>query len=103
MERLTYQLALDTPEYENDNREVFKLLKNAVNGTDALSYIEDFTLAQDGRGAMMELRRRFEGPNAKQSRCNKALADLEGLAYKNEQETPFNGFVNKLNKANQVL
>jgi hypothetical protein len=63
MERLTYQLALNGPEFENDNQEVFKLLKNAVNGTEALSYIKDFILPQDGRGVMMELRQRFEGPN----------------------------------------
>ena len=41
-ERLMYQLSLDGPEYNNDNHEVFKLLKNAVNGTEALSYVEDF-------------------------------------------------------------
>ena len=98
-----YQLALNGPEFENDNREVFKLLKNAVNGTEALSYIEDFVLAQNGRGAMIELRHRFEGPNAQQSRCAKALAMLESLMYKNERETPFEGMVNKLNKAYQTL
>lgn len=102
-ERLMYQLALDGPEYNNDNHEVFKLLKNAVNGTEALSYVEDFVLAQDGRGAMMELRRRFEGPNADQTRCSKALSMLEAIVYKNERETPFETMINKLNKAYLVL
>jgi hypothetical protein len=102
-ERLVYQLALNGPEYSNDNQEVFKLLKNAVNGTEAQSYIEGFVLAQDGRGAMMELRRRFEGPNASETRCAKALSMLESLVYKNERETPFEGMVNKLNKAYVTL
>ena len=103
LERLTYQLALNGSEFDNDNQEVFKLLKNAVNGTEALSYIEDFILPQDGRGAMMELRQRFEGPNASESRCTKALALLESIVYKNERETPFEAMVNKLNKAYVVL
>jgi hypothetical protein len=102
-ERLVYQLALNGPEYNNDNQEVFKLLKNAVNGTEAQSYIEGFVLAQDGRGAMMELRRRFEGPNASETRCAKALSMLESLIYKNERETPFEGMINKLNKAYVTL
>ena len=102
-ERLVYQLALNGPEYNNDNQEVFKLLKNAVNGTEAQSYIEDFVVAQDGRGAMMELRRRFEGPNANETRCAKALSQLESLVYKNERETPFEALVNKLNKSYVTL
>ena len=102
-ERLVYQLALNGPEYNNDNQEVFKLLKNAVNGTEAQSYIEDYVVAQDGRGAMMELRRRFEGPNANETRCTKALSQLESLVYKNERETPFEGLVNKLNRAYVTL
>lgn len=102
-ERLVYQLALNGPEYNNDNQEVFKLLKNAVNGTEAQSYIEDFVVAQDGRGAMMELRRRFEGPNANETRCAKALSQLESLVYKNERETPFEAMVNKLNKSYVTL
>ena len=102
-ERLVYQLALNGPEYNNDNQEVFKLLKNSVNGTEAQSYIEDFVVAQDGRGAMMELRRRFEGPNANETRCAKALSQLESLVYKNERETPFEALVNKLNKSYVTL
>ena len=102
-ERLTYQLQLAGPEFENDNQEVFKLLKNSVNGTDALSYIEAFIIPQDGRGAMMELRRRFEGPNAAESRCTKALSVLESIMYRSERETPFEGMINKLNKAYVVL
>ena len=98
-ERLVYPLALNGPEFNNDNQEVFKLIKNAVNGTEAQSYIEDFIVAQDGRGGMMELRRRFEGPNANETRCAKALSQLESLVYKNERETPFEGLVNKLNKS----
>ena len=102
-ERLVYQLALNGPEFDNDNQEVFKLLKNAVNGTEAQSYIEDFIVARDGRGAMMELRRRFEGPNANETRCAKALSQLESLVYKNERETPFEGLVNKLNRSYVTL
>lgn len=102
-ERLVYQLALAGPEYNNDNQEVFKLLKNSVNGTEAQSYIEGFVVAQDGRGAMMELRRRFEGPNANETRCAKALSMLESLIYKNERETPFEALVNKLNRAYVAL
>ena len=51
----------------------------------------------------MELRRRFEGPNASEMRCAKALSLLESLVYKNERETPFEGMINKLNKAYVVL
>jgi hypothetical protein len=103
LERLTYQLALNGPGFGNHNQEVFKLPKNAINGMEILSYIKDFILPRDGRGVMMELRRHFEGPNASELRCTKALALLESIIYKNERETPFEAMVNKLNKAYVVL
>lgn len=103
LKQLMYQLELAGPEFEVDNTEVFKLLKNSVNGTEAASYIEDYTLPQDGRGAMLELRRRFEGPNASDTRCAKALTVLESITYKNEKETPFEVMINKLKKAYVTL
>ena len=41
-ERLVYQLGFNGPEFNNDNQGVFKLIKNAVNGTEMQSYIKDF-------------------------------------------------------------
>ena len=103
-ERLIYQAPHQGANFKSDNSQVYRIIKSKVIGTDTiLKWIYPFDKNQDGRGAMNQLRRHYDGPGQTQRKITQAKTQIAALHYKSEQVFSFERFITKLNAAFQVL
>jgi hypothetical protein len=91
-ERLTYQYRLDTPQAEEENRQVYRFLKGYLMDTQAYSYMEPFDSTEDGRGAFLAVHKFYSGDGESTKRVNHALAKKEDAYYIKEASFPFDKF-----------
>jgi len=102
-EQLKYEAKLKGEVFRVDNGRVFTLLKQAIIGTNAWTWIEKFDKKQDGRKAMLSLRAHYDGPGEVEKRRAQAKHRLEVLRYKDEQSMSFETYITYLKEVFQAL
>ena len=81
--------------YKEDNKTVYRILANLVQGTDGFTWIESFHGGQDGRAAWISLKNHYEGGGNKEKVITRAESILTNIHYKNEQTFSFELFSGK--------
>jgi len=89
--------------FKVDNSRVFTLLKQAIVGTNAWTWIEKVDKKQDGRKAMLSLRAHYDWPGEVEKRRAQAKHRLEVLRYKDEQSMSFETYITYLKEVFQAL
>lgn len=91
-----HQVTLQGPEYDQDNKLVYGLLKSITLSTTAHPWVQPFERTSDGRKAALRLLQMNAGAADDLTRYQNAKAALSHVHYKNEQSFPFSKFVSKL-------
>ena len=102
-ERLVHECPLNGLVFDEDNRKVFGVIKQAVADTQNWDWIKRLNRAQDGRGAMTLLRSHFDGPGEVEKRIAHANNAMEQLHYTKESIFPFSSYVTGLNTCYTTL
>jgi len=102
-EERMFQLALDGPGFDEDNRSVFRLLKTFLIGTAGWAWIEPFNTTENGRAAFHAWADHYNGQGELSKRTSLAKSRIEGLHYKNEQSMSFEKYTELLTKAFTTL
>ena len=102
-ERIIYQAALKGHEYRQDNKVMWRVLKNLLVDTVAWSWINVMDSNEDGCSAMMNLRTHYDGPGAVLTRIASANQVLKTIHYNQEWYFPFEKYVTKLKDFFEVL
>ena len=93
-QRLVWSAPLLGAQFNKDNREVYRVLKQTVIGSDGFPWFDEVGDG-DGRAGMQALIEHYEG-TAEQSKARAfARAKLEALFYKNENALPFEMYVTR--------
>lgn len=71
--------------FKLDNATVYKELKSLVVNGPLWTYVKKFDKAENGREALLALRRQMEGDSAILTRKNQAYADITAAAYRGER------------------
>jgi hypothetical protein len=81
--------------FEEDNRLVYRIYKDLINGTDGWAW---FSMAAEGNGraAHLHLQQHYLGYYSNARRAVQAKATLEILHYKNESVFCFEVYVTRL-------
>ena len=97
--RALWAASFETRQYQDDNREVYHLLKDLVltktEGQTWFKKVKD----GDGRAAHLLLREHYVGEGHDQRRAASALAKLENLYWRHESSFPFEKYLTRLNEA----
>ena len=86
--RALWSASFETRQYQDDNREVYHLLKDLLTKTEEQTWFEKVKDG-DGRAAHLLLREHYVGEAHDQRRAASALAKLENLYWRNESSFPF--------------
>jgi hypothetical protein len=98
------QVVLNGEHYDKDNSRVYNLLEPLVSKGKAFAFIQKFQAAQDGCGAIFEIRRNATGDSNVDTRKMRANAMLKNLTYNSKQKSfTFNNYLEKWNYAYQEL
>ena len=86
--RALWAASFETRRYQDDNREVYHLLKDLLTKTEGQTWFEK-VYDGDGRAAHLLLRKHYVGEAHDQRRAASTLAKLENLYWTNESSFPF--------------
>lgn len=100
--RALWAASFDTPQYKDDNREVYHLFKDLLTKTDGATWFEKVTDG-DGRAAHLLLREHYVGEAHDMRRAASANAKLEALFWKSEASFPFEKYLTRMNEAFKEL
>jgi hypothetical protein len=100
--RALWGASFDTPQFKDDNREVYHLFKDLLTMTDGATWFEKVTDG-DGRAAHLLLREHFVGEAHDMRRAASANAKLEALFWKSEASFPFEKYLTRMNEAFKEL
>ena len=100
--RTLWAASFGTPQFVEDNREVYHLLKDLVTKTDGATWFEKVTDG-DGRAAHLLLREHYVGEAHDMHRAASANAKLEALFWKSEAAFPFEKYLTRMNEAFKEL
>ena len=100
--RALWAASVDTPQYVEDNREVYHLLKDLLTKTDGATWFEKVSDG-DGRAAHLLLREHYVGEAHDMRRAASANAKLEALFWKSEAAFPFEKYLTRMNEACKEL
>ena len=100
--RALWAASFDTPQYKDDNREVYHLFKDLLTKTDGATWFEKVADG-DGRAAHLLLREHYVGEAHDMRRAAAANAKLEALFWKNEASFPFEKYLTRMNEAFKEL
>jgi hypothetical protein len=97
--RTLWAALFETPQYVEDNREVYHLFKVLVTKTDGATWFKKVTDG-DGRAAHLLLRKHYVGEAHDMRRAASANAKLEALFWKSEAAFPFGEkYLTRMNEA----
>jgi hypothetical protein len=96
--RTMWAASFETPQYREDNREVYHLFKDLLTKTEGQTWFEKVRDG-DGRAAHLLLREHYVGEAHDMRRAASANAKLDSLFWKSEASFPFEKFLTKLNEA----
>jgi hypothetical protein len=88
--------------YETDNRQVYRLYKHAMIGTEGWAWFNQ-TPDGDGRAAHIHLTDHYLGTAETSRRAAEAEAQLARLHYKNEASFPFEKYITRLYECFEAL
>jgi len=88
IDKLICLAPLQGPTYLEDKRRVYRIIRDAVSGTDGWIWIQDVK-NEDGRLAIKRLRAYYDGPGATTRRVQDAKERLKVCHYKSETTFPF--------------
>jgi hypothetical protein len=90
------------PAYEDDNRQVYRIYKDLIVGTDGWAW---FLMAPEGNGraAHRQLQQHYLRDDANARRAVQAKAYMEKLHYKNEATFSFEEYVTRLHECFEAL
>jgi hypothetical protein len=100
--RTLWAASFETPQYVEDNREVYHLYKDLVTKTDGATWFEKVTDG-DGRAAHLLLREHYVGEAHDMGRAASANAKLDALFWKSEAAFPFEKYLTRMNEAFKEL
>ena len=100
--RALWAASFDTPQYRDDNREVYHLFKDLLTKTDGATWFEKVADG-DGRAAHLLLREHYVGEAHDMRRAASANAKLEALFWKSEASFPFEKYLTRMNEAFKEL
>lgn len=100
--RALWAVSFDTPQYIEDNREVYHLFKDLLTKTDGATWFEKVSDG-DGRAAHLLLREHYVGEAHDMRRAASANAKLEALFWKSEAAFPFEKYLTRMNEAFKEL
>lgn len=100
--RALWAASFDTPQYRDDNREVYHLFKDLLTKTDGATWFEKVPDG-DGRAAHLLLREHYVGEAHDMRRAAAANAKLESLFWKSEASFPFEKYLTRMNEAFKEL
>ncbi|KAI2501857.1 Reverse transcriptase (RNA-dependent DNA polymerase) [Fragilaria crotonensis] len=100
--RTLWAVSFDTPQYIEDNREVYHLFKDLLTKTDGATWFEKVSDG-DGRAAHLLLREHYIGEAHDMRRAASANAKLEALFWKSEAAFPFEKYLTRMNEAFKEL
>lgn len=100
--RMLWAASFDTPQYRDDNREVYHLFKDLLTKTDGATWFEKVPDG-DGRAAHLLLREHYVGEAHDMRRAASANAKLEALFWKSEASFPFEKYLTRMNEAFKEL
>ncbi|KAI2490039.1 hypothetical protein MHU86_24554 [Fragilaria crotonensis] len=100
--RALWAASFDTPQFKDDNREVYHLFKDLLTKTDGATWFEKVTDG-DGRAAHLLLREHYVGEAHDMRRAASANAKLEALFWKSEASFPFEKYLTRMNEAFKEL
>ena len=102
-ERVLYQYPHTGRHYDEDNKAVYRLLSDLLNGTTGYEWIQAFERSQNGRAAWLSLIEHYEGGEQRERRVAAAKASIKALHYKNESIFSFEDFSRKMLQAFREL
>ena len=95
-QRIKYTASLSGLAYNADNQKVFLILKQSLIHTTSWAWISSHDGQSDGRGAILSLRRHFEGADQVASRRLRAKTAVETAKYTNEFTFSYEQYVSQL-------
>lgn len=98
-----YKFPLTGPYFEEDNRTVYRMLEDLMNGTEGYTWIEMYNRSQNGRAAWLSLTNHYNGGGQQEKAIARAEAIIKSTHYKNEQVFPFETFASRLLSAYRDL
>jgi hypothetical protein len=87
--RRMYQLPLTGGAFEEDNKQMFLLLKSYLINMPGWTWIESFNATENGRGAFLAWATHYNGQGELSKRTAMAKAKIKNLFYKNERSLTF--------------
>ena len=100
-EQMIWAASLLGPQFTNDSKQVYNLVKELVQNTDGDSWLP--VRCSCGRQAMQSLRNHYDGPDQAKARIDVARACLDKLFYKNEHMLSFESFSTQMKKSYDTL
>lgn len=100
--RVLWAASFHTPQYKDDNREVYHLFKDLLTKTEGATWFEKVKDG-DGRAAHLLLREHYVGEAHDMRRAAAANAKLETLFWKSEASFSFEKYLTRLNEAFKEL
>jgi hypothetical protein len=100
--RALWAASFETPQFKDDNREVYHLFKDLLTKTDGATWFEKVNDG-DGRAAHLLLREHYVGEAHDMRRAASANAKLEALFWKSEASFPFEKYLTRMNEAFREL
>ncbi|GFH50448.1 hypothetical protein CTEN210_06924 [Chaetoceros tenuissimus] len=100
-EQMIYAAALTSPQFDNDSKEVYNLIKELVQNTDGVSWLPN--RCSCGRRAMQSLQNHYNGPDQAKAMIDVARASIEKLFYRNENMFSFESYSTQMKKNYDVL
>jgi hypothetical protein len=100
--RVMWAASFHTPQYKEDNREVYHLFKDLLTKTEGATWFEKVKDG-DGRAGHLLLREHYVGEAHDMRRAASANAKLETLFWKSEASFSFEKFLTRMNEAFKEL
>ncbi|KAI2502108.1 hypothetical protein MHU86_12338 [Fragilaria crotonensis] len=101
--RTLWAASFDTPQFKDDNREVYHLFKDLLTKTDGVTWFEKVADGDGRRAAHLLLREHYVGEAHDMRRAASANAKLEALFWKSEASFPFEKYLTRMNEAFKEL
>ena len=102
-ERRMFQLPLTGEAFNEDNMEVYRMLKSFLVNTAGWTWIEPFDATENGRGAILAWVDHYNGQGELSKRMAMAKARIKSLFYKNESSMSFEKVMEILSKSFSTL
>jgi hypothetical protein len=98
-----YRLNLFGPAFDQDNTQVYRLLKSFLVKTEGYVWIEPYNINENGREAFLAWTGHYNGDGEFNKRAHKAEERIKQLHFKSEQAFSFEKYASALNKCFTVL